>query len=431
MTAQWVEQTIRWPVRAGVGLVRAATLVLVSLLYPAVWALLGWLVWFLATGVGHGWAWTAGEVAFFGAYATLLGPAAPICDILRSLIGRWTGTTMPSGYRPVQPIVRMSTGFWWNGYRYHPSRGRARWGQWLGRRLRDPAGWRDRRALVAAPFSVAIVAAVPPVGVVAGIVAVTQVDSPLRLLGLIPLAVGLGTAPYAWRVATTILLRLLRPSSAAMLSERVQELTVQRADATVAQAAEIRRIERDLHDGAQARLVALGLTLTVAERVVDSDPEQVKALLREAKASTSAALSELRELVRGINPPVLSERGLVDAIRAVALDSPLTATVEVGPGLESRPDAPIESALYFGVSELLTNTIKHARATETLIRIHRETGNIVVEVVDDGSGGATIVADGGLAGLRRRLAVFDGTLAVDSPPGGPTQTRMVVPWTSS
>ena len=230
------------------------------------------------------------------------------------------------------------------------------------------------------------------------------------------------SAPYAWRPVEPVAVRFLRASPAMALADRVDELTAQRADTTVAQAAEIRRIERDLHDGAQARLVALGLSLATAEKLMETDPDRAKALLREARAGAATSLTELRELVQGINPPVLNERGLVDAVRAFALDSPLE--VAVSADVELRLDPPIESALYFGIAELLTNAVKHAQATRARISIAREpTPDIVVEVEDNGRGGADVRAGGGLAGLRRRLAVFDGTLEITSPAGGPTRVE--------
>jgi signal transduction histidine kinase len=210
-----------------------------------------------------------------------------------------------------------------------------------------------------------------------------------------------------------------------VLAERVDELTAQRADTTVAQAAEISRIERDLHDGAQARLVGLGLSLATVEKLMETDPDQARALLRDARAGAATSLTELRELVRGIRPPVLNERGLIDAIRAFALDSPLEATVSTDVQLSLDP--PIESALYFGVAELVTNAAKHANANWARISIARDTTGISVEVEDDGRGGASMRAGGGLAGLRRRLAVFDGTVEITSPAGGPTRVRMTVP----
>jgi len=162
---------------------------------------------------------------------------------------------------------------------------------------------------------------------------------------------------------------------------------------------------------------------------MEADPDRAKALLREARVGATTSLSELRDLVRGIHPPVLSERGLVDAVRALALDSPLDLTVRADPGLRLEP--PVESAVYFGVAELVTNAVKHARATRGRIAIVRDDTGLVVDVEDDGRGGAGVQDDGGLAGLRRRLAVFDGTLEIRSPAGGPTRARMVVPCASS
>jgi len=241
--------------------------------------------------------------------------------------------------------------------------------------------------------------------------------------------VTIATAPYAWRSVVPVATRFLGASATMTLAERVEVLTAQRADTTVTQAAEIRRIERDLHDGAQARLVAVGLALATAEKLMETDPLQAKELLRDARAGAATSLTELRELVRGISPPVLTERGLADAVRALALDSPLDVTVEAD--VPSRLDVPIESALYFSIAELLTNAVKHAQATSARISLSREGNQLRAEVSDDGRGGAGIRPDGGLAGLRRRLAVFDGTLEVTSPEGGPTRVWMMVPCESS
>ena len=425
MTVLWVSRTVRWPANAGLGLVRSVVLLVSSVLYQASWWLTGGMVWLEGGLVGAQIA-SRIELALFTALVGVTVPSGPICALLRLLVRRWTGVTVPDGYRPPAPMSRMSTGFWWNGHRYFRSRLLSRVNRWATRQLRDPAAWRDRRALVALPVCVGAVAALPVAGILAGVV---LIDSQVRLLGLLALAAGIAASPYAWRAAMSVLIRLLRPSPTTALSQRVAELTEQRADATTAQAAELRRIERDLHDGAQARLVALGLALTTAERVIDDDPAHAKTLLREARNTTTTALRELRELVRGITPPVLSERGLTDALRALALDTPLLVTVQADP--DPRLDAPIESALYFGTAELLTNAVKHANATHVTIRLCHHRDAVIVEVTDDGRGEATVSTSGGLAGLRRRLAVFDGTLSLDSPPGGPTQARMVVPWPST
>ncbi|MET0132385.1 MAG: sensor histidine kinase [Kibdelosporangium sp.] len=218
---------------------------------------------------------------------------------------------------------------------------------------------------------------------------------------------------------------LLAPTEAAVLAQRVQRLTETRADATDAQAAELRRIERDLHDGAQARLVALGLHLGAVERLIDQDPQAAKSLVARTKAASAEALVELRDLVRGIHPPVLAERGLVDAVRALALDSPLNVTVDGS--LDHRPELPVESAAYFAVNELLVNAAKHARAEQVTVHIGQSEDGLRIAVTDDGRGGANVEAGGGLAGLRRRLATFDGTLDLDSPPGGPTVAVLQIP----
>jgi signal transduction histidine kinase len=308
----------------------------------------------------------------------------------------------------------MSTGYWWNGFSYSRTSERAREEQRWRTRWSDPATWRDVRFTAIAPVTVIV----PLLGLTLALVQ--------RPLGII---VAIASAPFAWRLAEPLAVRFLRPSPAMALADRVEELTAQRADTTVAQAAEIRRIERDLHDGAQARLVSLGLSLATAEKLMATNPDQAKALLREARVGAAASLSELRELVRGISPPVLNERGLVDAVRASALDSPLDTNVTAD--LRQKLDPPIESALYFGIAELMTNAVKHAHATRAQISIVQRNTDIVVEVEDNGRGGASVRAGGGLDGLRRRLAVFDGTLEITSPAGGPTRARMLVPCESS
>ena len=218
---------------------------------------------------------------------------------------------------------------------------------------------------------------------------------------------------------------LLSPGKKARLALRVQQLTEQRTETVDSHAAEVRRIERDLHDGAQARLVALGMNLGLAEELLASDPETARKLLAEARASTGTALSELRDLVRGIHPPVLADRGLDGAIRALALGSALPVDVHID--LPGRPAAPVESAVYFAVAETLANTAKHAHAERAAVTITYAEGRMRVVVRDDGRGGARRGPGGGLHGITRRLAAFDGTVDVDSPVGGPTEVIMEVP----
>ncbi|MEU5213051.1 sensor histidine kinase [Streptomyces sp. NPDC020742] len=417
-----MRQLVSWLKSAGVGLVRACVVVVVSMPVPAVWAgavALG--IWWS----GDPWLWIG---LFVWACLGTLALARPVCRMVRFLVARWTATVIPGGYRQADPVVRMSTGYWWNGFSYTRSSQDARREQrvrlWWG----DPATWRDLRFAALAPFTAGVLAAVPPAGVVGAVLGFSRSTLFGGAVGVLGLVVALASAPYAWRSAPPIAVRFLRASPARALADRVDELTAQRADATVAQAAEIRRIERDLHDGAQARLVALGISLATAEKLMETDPDRARALLREARTGAATSLTELRELVQGINPPVLSERGLIDAVRALALDSPLQVTVSAG--LRLRLDPPIESAVYFGVAELLTNAAKHARATRARVSLTRDATGLVVEVEDDGRGGAEVRAGGGLAGLRRRLAVFDGTLELTSPAGGPTHARMVVPCAS-
>ena len=213
--------------------------------------------------------------------------------------------------------------------------------------------------------------------------------------------------------------------AAAGLQDRVERLTRTRAEAVDTAAAELRRVERDLHDGAQARLVALGMSLRAAERLFTSSPQAALELIAEARQSSSKALTELRDLVRGIYPPVLADRGLADAVRALALDTPLRTEVDVD--LPGRPDAPVESACYFSVAEALANAVKHGGASQVQVRMRYVRGMLRIEVTDDGAGGADPAKGSGLRGLERRLAAFDGILAVSSPPGGPTLIVIEVP----
>ncbi|MCT7354213.1 sensor histidine kinase [Streptomyces sp. 15-116A] len=221
------------------------------------------------------------------------------------------------------------------------------------------------------------------------------------------------------------LTRAVLASNQTELAERVRQLTESRRDAVDASAAELRRIERDLHDGAQARLVAMGMDLGTIEMLLDKDPAKAKELIAQARTSSVEALAELRELVRGIHPPVLAERGLGDAVRALALRLPVDTEVTVE--LPGRAQAPVESAAYFAVSELLTNAVKHSGADRIWVDLHHSDGHLRVSVTDNGKGGAVIGAGSGLSGVERRLGTFDGVLAVSSPAGGPTMVTMEIP----
>jgi signal transduction histidine kinase len=211
------------------------------------------------------------------------------------------------------------------------------------------------------------------------------------------------------------------------LTRRVETLETSRLGAVEEQDAELRRIERDLHDGAQARLVALGLSLGMAEQKFRSDPEGAEKLVAEARAGVAEALRELRDLARGIHPPVLSDRGIGAALHTLADRSPLPTAVRVD--LEERPPERIETAAYFVAAEALANAAKHSGATKVEISVGQHDGILAVEVVDDGKGGAA-PAGSGLLGLRRRVEALDGTLSVQSPAGGPTTIRAELPCAS-
>ncbi|HJY62456.1 MAG TPA: histidine kinase, partial [Streptosporangiaceae bacterium] len=238
-------------------------------------------------------------------------------------------------------------------------------------------------------------------------------------------ALGVSTAPWLLRGYGLLAGSILAPAGKAELALRVHQLSQTRTEALDTGAAEIRRIERDLHDGAQARLVAMGMTLDAAGQIIDTNPDAARALLAEARDSSVKALAELRALVRGIHPPVLADRGLTDAVQALTLDTPMR--IHLASDLYGRPPAPVESAAYFAVSELLANVSKHAEARETWIDIRYTDGMLRIGVTDNGHGGADPARGSGLRGIERRLASFDGILAISSPPGGPTAVTMEIP----
>jgi signal transduction histidine kinase len=233
----------------------------------------------------------------------------------------------------------------------------------------------------------------------------------------------------ATRIHAAIDYPLLSVTEKSRLALRVQQLTSSRAETVDTSAAELRRIERDLHDGAQARLVALGMNLAMVEDQIEADPSNARALLSEAREASVFALAELRDLVRGIHPPVLADRGLAGALQALVLTVPFPVRLDCQ--LEGRLPAPLESAAYFALAEALTNIVKHASATEAAITVTPDGELINLEVIDNGVGGADPSAGSGLRGIERRLSAFDGTLTVESPTGGPTRLVMVLPCASS
>jgi signal transduction histidine kinase len=349
-----------------------------------------------------------------------------LAGLTRSLARQWCGVQIAVPYRPPLGGGEVS---WWLRLRR-----RAR------RILTDPATWRDLLWMIVNACGAWLLAALPAALIAAGVTTVFVpalgpkfAPAPHSLtqwlvampLGSAIVVLGLHAGPRLLTAYCTVARTMLGPTRQAEMALRVRHLAETRTDTIDAGAAEMRRIERDLHDGAQARLVAMGMTLDAADQLIENSPAAARALLAEARDSSVKALAELRALVRGIHPPVLADRGLAEAVRALALDLPFRP--QVACELPGRPPPPVESAAYFAVSELLTNVSKHARAGQTWIDIRYSDGKLRIAVTDDGYGGADPGRGTGLRGVERRLAAFDGVLAISSPPGGPTVVNMEIP----
>jgi signal transduction histidine kinase len=296
--------------------------------------------------------------------------------------------------------------------------------------LRDPVRWRDFAGLWFAATG-GLVLSLIPVGLLtapAVHLVFTVVDGGfwwwvLLLVSFPMLLVWWLVTPALVRARAVAERNILGGDRVERLERRVEEVATSRAETLDHNAAEVRRIERDLHDGAQARIASVGMNVGLAEKLIATDPEGAAALLREARETTVGALEDLRSVVRGIHPPALADRGLAGGIEALAVPIPLPVTVTVdAPALPP----PVESAAYFAVAECLANTVKHAGASRAWVRVRHDGAVLHLVVGDDGRGGADPEGSG-LAGVARRLAAFDGTMAVDSPEGGPTVVTMEVP----
>ncbi|MGA6165833.1 sensor domain-containing protein [Amycolatopsis magusensis] len=268
-------------------------------------------------------------------------------------------------------------------------------------------------------------------------------DDPMRVIANIPVtnwgsALGLGlvqlllclvlavfVAPWIADLSARISALLLAPSTREKLTERVETLEETRAGAVDAHGAELRRIERDLHDGTQARLVSIAMRLGLAEQQLARDPQAVATLLAEAREGAEEAMTELRGVLRSMYPPILADRGLEGALAAVAANCPLPVELDV-PTLGKLP-APVEAAAYFVVNEALTNVVKHSGATGAQVTVTRIGDTLSVIVLDNGRGGVSEERGTGVAGMRRRIAALDGQFMVDSPVGGPTVVAMDCP----
>ncbi|SDT78253.1 sensor histidine kinase [Actinoplanes derwentensis] len=350
-------------------------------------------------------------------------------DLARRLAAGW-GQPIARPYLPRPEQARLG------GFRHY---------RWI---MRDPATWRDLGWLLpgaVAGLVLGLSSIALPVYGAEGILLIplwislgtdygygviwpieTLADGFLSLpQGAVILAIGVAAAPYLRQADAWSTRLFLAPTRAAELRLRVSQLTTTRADTVDAQAAELRRIERDLHDGAQARLVSLGMTIGLAEEMVDDDPVAARKLLAEARESSLTALVELRQLVRGIHPPVLAERGLEGAVRALAMALPIPVTVTAA--LPGRPDTPVESAAYFVIAEALANAARHSGAAAVTVDLWHTGDVLSARVTDDGRGGAEPSGGTGLRGIERRLAAFDGTMSLSSPPGGPTVVTVELP----
>ncbi|MFE4635274.1 sensor histidine kinase [Streptomyces sp. NPDC056773] len=253
-------------------------------------------------------------------------------------------------------------------------------------------------------------------------------DSPLAIAAACATGLALTLAtPWVVRALTTVdrvlVSGLLGPSR---LAHRVSELESDRGVVVDTAAADLRRIERDLHDGAQARLVALAMDLGLAKEKLTEDPRAAARMVDEAHGEVKIALQELRDLARGIHPAVLTDRGLDAALSSVA--SRCAVPVRVAVDLPARPAAAIEGIAYFTVSELLQNVSKHAKARTAGVDVWKSGERLLIQVADDGVGGAGVAAGSGLAGLAERLDAVDGVLVVDSPAGGGTTVTAELPW---
>ncbi|WIX90613.1 sensor histidine kinase [Amycolatopsis sp. DG1A-15b] len=377
---------------------------------------------------------TAGSLIGVGVGPFMLPPAVllmrSLTDRVRASAGAWSGVRIASPYLPEPagstPLRRC----------HHL--------------LGDRANWRDALWLVV-DSSVGILLTLTPLLLIAhgfrGLampflvgsdaadwlgswyVVIPVDDQPTAwfaaILGLAHFPLALWSAPHLLKLHARLAATLLSPTEVTRLTNRVQHLAESRDDAVGSQATELRRIERDLHDGAQTHLVAMGMTLDAAMRVLDSHPEAARSLMDEAKNSSAKALQQLRDLVRGIQPPVLVDRGIADAIRTLAIENPLR--IETTIDLPGRPSLAVETAAYFSVSELLNNAMKHSGAHSGAINVHYESGRLVINVSDNGGGGANTEGGTGLRGIEKRLAPLDGFITILSPLGGPTMVTIEIP----
>jgi signal transduction histidine kinase len=381
------------------------------------------LFWFLTivilTAVGAGLSVVAVGIPILGAVFALVIWGA---QMERNRLRVFLGADIPSPYR------------------YFPDKG-APWKRaWS--LLRNPQLWRDMAYMlllfpmgilglfvVSIPFQLLIA---PIVFVLGGNPEVFSWEIGNIFEAILALLIGIVLiVPFSALINLVALLhvnvgqRLLAPSSEEVLIERVEELTESRSAVMRAMYLERRRIERDLHDGAQQRLVSMAMELGLAREKLDSDPEGARKLIEASHEDSKLVLAELRDLVRGIHPAVLTDRGLDAAISAIAGRSPIPVGVDVS--LKDRQPDEVESTAYFVVVEALTNVAKHSGATSANVSIKRERGWLKLEISDNGRGGADPDNGSGLHGLRDRILALDGSFSITSPPGHGTTIRVAIP----
>jgi signal transduction histidine kinase len=384
--------------------------------WVAVWYLAIGVLWSLAMFV----ATAAAMAVTFGLAVVVVGlflvvPTFALVDAMVSVERRraaWIG-------RHIEPRPRrVLGGGWWRS---------------IGTALTDPERWRQAGFVLAfvvvAPVLLAL-ALVPWVVVVGALVGAISDLGGIDLLELLLAVVLLGLAPRiavaVAGAAATLVAWFLGPDPTAELAGRVEALSAQRSEILDAIAAERRRIERNLHDGVQQQLVALGIDIGRARARIDDDPDAARALLDDARETLRGAIGEMRVIGRGLHPAVLGDRGLDAALSAIVASSPIPITVDVDPAI----DLPEETAAtaYYVVSEAVANIHKHARARVASVRVADDgQGSIRISVHDDGRGGADSTRGTGLAGMKARVEGVDGTVRIDSPTGGPTTLEVVLP----
>lgn len=323
-----------------------------------------------------------------------------IAGTKRRMATEWSGVEIPEAYLPIEGKLKEK----------------------LRTVVRDPGTLTDLRWMAAHYVYGALPLLMIPLWPVGLVVDGVWCGLLGRKAVVLPLISRLADLDASWSAT------LLKPSPKADLVERVEQLKATRADAVAAHGAELRRIERDLHDGAQARLVSLSMRIGLAKRAYDRDPDAARKLLEDAQDQAEEALTELRNVVRGIHPPILTDRGLVGAVRALASSSGLEVGVH-DDGVEDgvRAPAAVEAAAYFVIAEALTNAAKYSGSPTAWVELARVPRGLKVRVGDHGQGGADEKGGTGLVGMRRRVAALDGSVDVSSPVGGPTVIEVELP----